>query len=68
MDCTHQRIYRRLHILELAQIHEITFHYGCLFNPLVTVANTYYTRLWASFFVKLWEKIPGGGLLFFGLI
>ncbi len=20
---------------------------------------TYYTRLWASFFVKLWEKIPG---------
>ncbi len=34
-----------------------------------TVAKSaYYTRLWASFFVKLREKIPGRGLRFFGLI
>ncbi len=34
-----------------------------------TVAKSaYYTRLWASFFVKLQEKIPGRGLQFFGLI
>ncbi len=33
-----------------------------------TVAKSaYYTRLWASFFVKLREKIPGRGLRFLGL-
>ncbi len=35
---------------------------------VLTVAKSaYYTRLWASFFVKLREKILGRGLWFFGL-
>ncbi len=34
-----------------------------------TVAKSaYYTRLWASFFVKLREKIPGCGLRFLGFL
>ncbi len=31
------------------------------------VKSAYYTRLWASFFVKLREKIPACGLRFLGL-
>ncbi len=32
------------------------------------VKSVYYTRLWASFFVNLREKIPARRLRFFGLI
>ncbi len=39
---------------------------GARSNATTVAKSAYYTRLWASFFVKLWEKIPGRGLRFFG--
>ncbi len=41
---------------------------SCIDVATTVAKSVYYTRLWASFFVKLREKIPGRGLRFFGLI